>query len=363
VNRRRSSSLATPPQQTPSTVSTVLVSRDRPLVDHVTALAEAVGVKLDIIPATGAVPRTARLVLVGLDAAGRVRPGRRGTVLVVRVEGADPPDGVWRQAVALGVEHVAVLPESEGWLIERLLDASGPDRRAPVVAVAGACGGSGASSLAISLAVTAASHGLRPVLLDADPLGGGIDLPLGADSIAGLRWPDLPWSDGRLPVGIIGSSLPQVEGIRLLTCPRGEVTTLTPPMLTSVLAAATRESDLVVVDLPRHVGDAETAILSRCTLVLLIVPCGLRGVAAGGQVAAALESRAADVRVVVREPFAPGLGPEAVAEALLLPLQGPLSPEPGLAAVLDSGEAAALRRRGPLATFSRRVLVSLLEQE
>ncbi|MDQ1288604.1 MAG: hypothetical protein QG622_2170 [Actinomycetota bacterium] len=358
MNRRSSSVLAQSPREGPPAV---LVSRDRTLVDHVTALAATAGITLGVHPVPGSVPRATRLLLVGLDAASDVRPGRRGTVLVVRVEGADPPDGLWRQAVTLGAEHVVVLPEGEGWLIERFLDVASPSRRAPVLAVVGACGGAGASSLAIALAVAGAGQGLRPVLVDADPLGGGLDLPLGAEDLPGLRWPELPWVDGRLPAGVIRTALPEVEGVRVLTCPRGEVTPLPVAVFSAALDAATRESDLVVVDLPRHLGDAETAVLSRCLVVLLVVPGRVRGVAAGGQIASLLEARAPDVRVVVREPLARGLDPEMVAEALLLPLQGSLKTERGLSSALDGGEATVLNHRGPLATFSRCVLADVLE--
>lgn len=355
-SRPPTSSLQARPE---SAAGAVLVSRDRPLVDHVAALADAAGVSLEVVPLPSAVPRGARLVLIGLDAANDLR--RPGSVLVVRVEGADPPDGVWRQAVHLGAEHVAVLPEGEAWLIERLLDVSGSVRRAPTVAVVGGCGGAGASSVAISLAVTAAGHGLRPVLIDTDPFGGGLDLPLGADDVPGVRWPELPWSSGRLPAGVIGAALPEVEGVRVLTGPRGQPATMSAQAVSAVLDAAARESDLVVVDLPRRIGDVEAAVLPRCRLVLLVVPGRVRGVASGGQVAAALEMHAGDVRVVVREPLAPGLDPEAVAEALLLPLAGQLGSEPRLTAALDGGEAAALPRRGPLASLSRQLLATVLE--
>jgi secretion/DNA translocation related CpaE-like protein len=153
-----------------------------------------------------------------MDVAGELAPSLRGVVLVVRVEGADPPEGVWRQAVELGAEHVALLPEGEGWLVQRLVDAGSPAERAPIISVVGGCGGAGASTLALALAVTAAGRGLHPVLVDADPFGGGLDLPLGAETVEGLRWPDLPWAAGRLPVGVIDTALPHIGGLRVLAC-------------------------------------------------------------------------------------------------------------------------------------------------
>lgn len=341
----------------------VLLTRDRALADHVTALAEAAGTALQVLPSVSALPRSARLLLAGLDVAGELPPARRGGVLVVRVDGADPPDGVWRQAVQMGAERVVLLPEGEAWLLDRLVDAGSSDARAPVVAVLGGCGGAGASCLAIGLAITAADQGARPVLIDADPFGGGLDLPLGAESVAGLRWPELPWAAGRLPAGLIGTALPEIAGVRLLSCTRSELTSLPADGVAAVIDAASRESDVVIVDLPRQVGEAEAAVLSRCRRVLLIVPGSVRAAAAGSLVAAAVEAHAADLRVVVRGPLAAGCLAESVADAMLLPLQGQLRPEPGWEAALEAGEAAALRPRGPLASLSRRILTELLAPE
>ena len=56
-----------------------------------------------------------------------------------------------------------------------------------IVGVTGARGGAGASILASMLALTAARQGLRPLLVDGDPLGGGLDLMLGLEQADGLR--------------------------------------------------------------------------------------------------------------------------------------------------------------------------------
>ena len=58
---------------------------------------------------------------------------------------------------------------------------------AQVIVVVGARGGAGASSLAVALAQSSAQEGKRTVLLDADELGGGIDLVLGAEGHRGVR--------------------------------------------------------------------------------------------------------------------------------------------------------------------------------
>jgi hypothetical protein len=68
----------------------------------------------------------------------------------------------------------------------------------------------------------------------------------------------------------------------------------------------------------------------------------------------------ADVRLVVRVPAPTGLRPEAVGDALDLPLAAVLKPEPGLRAGLDRGEPPGLRTRGPLAAFCRDLLAGEL---
>jgi len=341
----------------------LLLTRDRALIDHVAALADAAGAALSVQPAVaGPAFRAAALVLVGLDAAQGVPQGRAGVVLVARVDGGDLPEGIWKLALEIGAEQVAVLPDAEPWLLDRLIDAGSPGERAPVVAVVGGRGGAGASTLAVALATAAASTGLRPYLLDADPLGGGIDLALGAEHVQGLRWPDLPVGPGRLRPGALGRLLPEAGGVVVLACPRREPYALQPALAGAVLDAASREGDLVVVDLPRRVGPVEQEVLSASDRVLVVVPAEVRATAAASQVAAAAEVYAGDLRVVVRGPGPTGLDAEAVAGALSLPLQGELRPEPGLPAALDRGELGALRPRGPLAVLCRTVLAELLDR-
>jgi secretion/DNA translocation related CpaE-like protein len=350
---------APPDRSAPAGV--LLVTRDRALGDHIRALADAAGTRVTVQPtAAGPAFRGSALVLVGVDATDDVPRGRSGVVLVARIDGGEVPEGVWKQALELGAEQVAVLPEAEPWLLDRLIDAAGPVDRAPVIAVIGGRGGAGASTLAVALATTAARSGLRPVLIDADPWGGGIDLALGAEQLKGLRWPELPFGSGRLRPGALIGLLPDAGGVGVLACPRREPFELAPAAAAAALDAAARDGDLVVVDLPRRVGPTEQGLLSACNRVLLVVPAEVRAAASGAQVMAAVDVHTADLRVVVRGPAPTGLEAEAVADALALPLQGELRPEPGLAAALDRGEAGSLPPRGPLALLSRRILAELL---
>ncbi len=160
---------------------------------------------------------TAPLVLVGDDVARRVRGAvrRRGVVLV----GRDQDDsGIWQRAVEIGADHVLMLPDGEQWLVDRIADvAEGVGRPALTVGVIGGRGGAGASTLACALAVTSAREGLRSLLVDADPMGGGLDVLLGGETADGLRWPAFAASRGRVGGGALEESLPELHSLRVLS--------------------------------------------------------------------------------------------------------------------------------------------------
>ncbi|WP_051795329.1 septum site-determining protein Ssd [Streptomyces sp. NRRL S-87] len=293
---------------------------------------------------------TAPLVLVGDDAAGRVRgaPRRPGVFLVGR-EQDDP--WVWQAGVEIGAEQVLRLPDTESWLVDRIADvAEGVGRQALAVGVIGGRGGAGASTLACALAVGAARAGERTMLIDGDPMGGGLDVLLGGEHAEGLRWPDLAGSRGRVAAGALEESLPELHALRVLSWDRGDRVVVPPTAMRSVLAAARRRGGVVVVDLPRRVDEGVAEALAQLDLVLLVVPAELRAVAAASRVAGAAGTVARDLRVVVRGPCPPGLDPPAVAGLLELPLAGEVPAEAGLEQ--EPGEPPGARARGPLARFS-----------
>jgi secretion/DNA translocation related CpaE-like protein len=349
----------------PPPVRPLLVTGDPGMLDDLLRLAAAAGVEVQVAHDAVAARRgwsEAPLVLVGADqAAGLAALGpvrRPDTVLV----GRDLDDAqVWRVAVDLGAEDVVFLPDAEGWLVDRLADvADGRHGEAITLCVVGGRGGAGATTLAAALAVCGARRGLRSLLLDGDPLGGGIDLVLGGEDTAGLRWPDLVMARGRVNGQALREALPRVEELTVLSWDRGDVLTIAPEAMRSVLAAGRRSSDLVVVDLPRRLDEAAHEALGRARLTLLVVPAEVRATAAAARVAAAVSLVAADLRVVVRGPAPSGLPGELVAESLGLPLAGEVKAEPRLAQALERGEAPARRGRGPLALFCGRLLDELV---
>lgn len=349
----------------------LIVTEDVDLLDDLLRLCAAAGARPEVrhgVPERRGGWDAAPLVLVGDDAVDRVRGAvrRRGVVLV----GRDQDDsGVWQRAVEIGADHVLVLPDGERWLVDRIADvAEGVGRPALTVGVIGGSGGAGASTLACALAVTAARAGHRTMLVDADPLGGGLDVLLGGEAADGLRWPAFAQSRGRVGGGALEESLPELHSLRVLSWDRGDAVVIPPEAMRAVVAAARRRGGVVVVDLPRRVDEGVAEALAQVDLGLLVVPAELRAVAGARRVASAVGMVLRDLRVVVgrggtgraggsgRDGLGghDGLGgfeAEEVARLLGLPLVGELPREADLLAAQAGGTPPGGAARGPLARF------------
>ncbi|MER5257493.1 MULTISPECIES: septum site-determining protein Ssd [unclassified Streptomyces] len=343
----------------------LIVTEDVDLLDDLLRLCAAAGARPEVrhgVPERRGGWDTAPLVLVGDDAVDRVRGAgrRRGVVLV----GRDQDDsGVWQRAVEIGADHVLVLPDGERWLVDRIADvAEGVGRPALTVGVIGGSGGAGASTLACALAVTAARAGRRTMLVDADPLGGGLDVLLGGETADGLRWPAFAQSRGRVGGGALEESLPELHALRVLSWDRGDAVVIPPEAMRAVIAAARRRGGVVVVDLPRRVDEGVAEALAQVDLGLMVVPAELRAVAGSRRVASAVGMVLRDLRVVVGRGGTgrtgggglDGLGgfdAEEVARLLGLPLVGELPREAGLLAAQAGGMPPGGVARGPLARF------------
>ncbi|MGP3999633.1 septum site-determining protein Ssd [Streptomyces sp. 8N706] len=332
----------------------LIVTEDEGLLDDLLRLCAAAGAEPEVshgMPTGRGGWEDAPLVLVGDDTAHRLRGAvRRPGVLLVGRD-LDNHD-VWRQAVGIGADHVLFLPDAEPWLVDRIADAAeGVGRQALTVGVVGGRGGAGASTLACALAVTAARAGRRTMLIDADPLGGGLDVLLGGERADGLRWPAFAQSRGRVAGSALEASLPELHSLRVLSWDRGEAVAIAPEAMRSVLAATRRGGGVVVVDLPRRVDDAVAEALAQLDIALMVVPAELRAVAAAHRVAASVGMVVRDLRAVVRGPRGAGLDDEEIARLLGLPLAGGLAPEPGLPGSLEGGAPPGSSVRGPLARF------------
>lgn len=350
--------------------ATVLIlTENDDLLEDLLRLCAAAGAEAEVVhggPVPAARWERAPLILAVDDwaagTAGVPPPSRRPGVLMVARDLDDRV--VWTRGVALGAELVLHLPDDERVLADRIADAvEGRSRPALTVGVLGGRGGAGASTLAAALAVCAARTGHRTMLIDGDPLGGGLDLLLGAERLPGLRWPAFATARGRLSVTALEDPLPRPHGLSLLSWDRGAPMATPEEAMRSVLAAARRRGGLVVIDLPRGLDEATTAALPQLDLGLLVVPAELRAVAAARRTADTSGTLVRDLRVVARtgpDRALPGGDP---ARLLGLPPAGELPDEPAVLAACDAGEPPGADRRGALARFCDELLGRLLPAE
>jgi secretion/DNA translocation related CpaE-like protein len=288
-----------------------------------------------LVAATGLSPRAGEPLQVPSGAGLAFPPSRAPSHPPFPV----PDDAsVFRRALAIGAEGVYLLPDEESALGDRLADTlDGGVRAATTFAFVGGCGGAGATTLAAAVAVTASRRGVRTMLIDGDPLGGGIDLALGSETGSGARWPDLLNASGRVSAAALRAALPTVDDLAVLSWDRSDVTALPPEAMRSVLGAAQRSSDLVVVDLPRRTDPAAEEAFVRSTATFLVVPRDVRSCAAAARLVSPLREVATDLRVVAREPGLGGLSAVDVAKHLSLPLAAKLRFDRDLPALMDKG--------------------------
>lgn len=342
----------------------LLVTADSDLLDDLLRLAAAAGREVDVAPDPAAArPRflPAPIALIGADQAAaclRARLPRRSRVIVV-ARGA-PDDEVWSTAEPLGADHVVVLPAAEPWLIEQLAGQPRPPVAARTLAVIGGRGGAGASILSAGLAAMAVQARHRTLLIDADPLGGGLDLVLGWERVSGLRWPGLAGAGGRVDPPALLGALPHRGDLVLLSFDRDEMSGVPAEAMAATLDAAQRGRDVIVADLPRQLDDAAALALQAADRTLLLVPAELRATASAARTLAQIRPHCEQVAVVVRGPAPGRLRPREIAQTLGLPLAGSLRPEPAMCQALERGTAPTTGGKGHLAELCRRLIEELM---
>lgn len=212
------------------------------------------------------------------------------------------------------------------------------------IGVMGARGGAGASCLAAALAAESA-RARQSVLVDLDLGGGGLDVLLGIENDGGLRWPDLGAARGQVAADDVVPLLPTWERVSVLSgdhrrpeAPSGEV-------VVDVLRGLGAGGANVVVDLPRAAAAREVQVLGLCTVVVLLVPCDVAGVA-GAHAILGGPLREVAVVWVVAGPAASGrLAPVEVAEALDRPLSAALRADRAIGESVERGFGPLIARR------------------
>ncbi|HEX4815352.1 MAG TPA: septum site-determining protein Ssd [Nonomuraea sp.] len=341
----------------------LVITEDHALLDDLVRIAAAAGAQLDVAH----VPAHARpywnlapLIAIGADKAEAVAatapPARDQVLLVTR----DPDDlDTWRKCVSVGAQAVVTLPADERHLVDRFADAVEPEPRSgAIVCVTGGRGGVGASVLSACLALHASGSGhLHTLLIDADPLGGGIDALLGHEEAPGARWGDLMAREGRIGCGALQAALPSFGDLAVLSFHRGEVPAIPAQAMRSVLEAGRRGFDLVVVDLPRHFDPAAVEALTRAKVTLLVAAADVRGILSAVQVLGEARKHTSDLRAILR----PGVVDDDVATAALgIPSAGMLPDQPKLTATLNRGELPKLGPRTMLGGLCSSLLRAVL---
>ena len=260
----------------------LLATADPHLLAEVQRLAASVGIGVvPVVDGGGLLRRwqTAPLVLLGADlvpSTADLRPPRRSGVVLV---GSGPvPSELLRPALELGVGEVAELPVAGGWLATALADLEHATADGRVVGVLGGAGGAGATTFAAALGQVAARSG-GTLVVDADPLGPGVDRVLGLEQVDGVGWEQLAGSHGRLAARDLREGVPRRGHLGVLTWRRAAVPRLPEAdQVGEVLAAARRGHEVVVVDLPR-LGSARDQLAAHCDLLVVVVPATVAGVA------------------------------------------------------------------------------------
>jgi secretion/DNA translocation related CpaE-like protein len=288
--------------------------------------------------------RSRPLVILGSDVAAAVARGalpRRGGILVAA--DGEPDRACWQAALDLGARRIFMLPADDCDLVSELRDVSQQGQPGcRVLAVVGGCGGAGASTLAAGLALMAAGTG-PTVLIDADPLGGGLDVLLGAEQAAGLRWPDLLGTRGRLDPAAFAAALCQVSGLAVLAHGRGRVRAPDVETVEAVLDAARRAFATVVVDVPRVLDHGAALLLDAAAGVVVVTPAEVRAVAATANLLATHAERLWRPLLVVRDPGGARLSAREVGDSLGVDVAASLPAEPAVALAAHRGEPPTRR--------------------
>lgn len=333
--RRRRSRFPGPEPRTPSDrpegrPQVAWVGPAGPLRELVRDHATAVGAELG----DGAAHGPAHCVVAdaaALEKGARALGSDRRPLLVVTSD-EDLPAALWPLALEAGARAVLPLPERSEELLSRLADLARPRTATLMVGVTGGSGGAGSSSFAARLAAAARPHG--PVtLIDADPLGGGLDLLVEASTAQGIGWSEaggLGPDDGKA----LREGLPSVDEVHLLVAQ--EDPGPAPAELSRALAALSPLGGIVIVDLSTEMVPMAAEHLDH---LLLVVPAADHAVRSAARRLRSWQLPEDLARLVVRR--SGDLTVREVCEDLSLPMAAAFrDSSPGTVPLLD------VRRRG-----------------
>lgn len=313
----------------------VLVTDSTEIREQVLAAAAAAAVEVRVCADAGSIDPTTAVVLIGPDRAPLMaRSAILRSASVHLVGGVADQQRLCEWSAALGAT-VIVLPEGLRWLTATLAGGRHRGSTGRMVALVGACGGVGTSSLALGVAWAAAQRGHRVALVDLDPGGGGLDLLVGLEQAPGWRWPALLGAEGFL--GDLHAQLPRLETMAVLSHDHSTMAQPGPDAVTAVLRSLRRTHDLVVLDAGARPGPSEIAAIGDGDGALLVCSGEVRALAGAIQ-----QLRGIDAQVPLAAVFSrirQGSHPaDMIARTLSLPVVATVPVDKRVAACFEAGE-------------------------
>lgn len=316
----------------------LLCARDPRVIEAVEISAAALQVPLRTVSDPDQVSASwssAPLRLVSIEVAARWEAVAPGRAFVVGFNAAE----LTARSAELGLP-VLPLPDSSGALAAALRGAAlERGRRGQIVALVGASGGTGVSTLSVALALKAADAGTPSAAVDLAQGGGGLDLVFGAETAHGLRWGDLSAARGEL--GPLAASLPSVRGAALVSQSR-DAPGPDPAAAQAIVGALAHELDFVVIDSGRQPPPV------RVDQTLIVVAADVRGIAAARMLAA--DSNMQPSAMVLRTGRHSSIPPAVAARSLGLDCLGAI---PEDRAVRQAAELGLPPLPGPARRFVR----------
>jgi secretion/DNA translocation related CpaE-like protein len=326
----------------------LLITSNQDLIDEVVAIATSRAIEMRV-EGSLALARplwlSAPAILVGSDVLAECEstslPRRNAVAVVAADTNSDTSERqMWRTAVHLGAENVLLVPTNSSAVAEMLsVSLEGPARFGRVVTLSAGSGGAGASTVALALAQLAVKSGVKTLLIDADPYGGGLDLLAGIEDGDGIRWGALLDAHGRVAAPAFEEGLVKVGGVSLLSFGRDEFAIPDSAISESVLDTATRVFDLVIIDCGRD--SFSDAFITRSHLNLVVVRNHVRATAAAAARLRELGKGSAETKVLIARD-AHGIDTESIARALGVTEVAVLPFLPGMAVRADDGDGIGM---------------------
>lgn len=232
----------------------------------------------------------ARTILVDASTAAHVGACRPSAPVIFLAPDPGPID--YEAALSCHADAAFIVPAQAGELLAALGrdgDGRAEGVRAPgALAVVGAVGGVGTSTLAAALARELAPS----VLVDGKPAGGGIDLLLGLEEQPGVRWPDLRLGAGVVDAADIVAALPEThDGVAVLSGARSSVPWTFEDSAIETVDQALRGTRPVVID---------GAVPETAECAVVVTAAEVRAAAAAVGLVADLAARGIPYAVVLR---------------------------------------------------------------